>query len=176
LSAKNAVRFAVCGQAPVSRKSGPVPGTCFACPHSSWSPPLAPPAPQRSHPPCSSASQLLWRCRTLTAVCHRLRLLAFPMQTSAVPTVPLASRETSRFPRKERPHMPVSTTAPGRPSARDVAPVRMAFRHRNDVSTREDGSFAAQWLACALPVNASLRPSRATAHDSGSMRFATPSS
>ena len=33
-------------------------GACFASPHSPWSPPLAPPAPQRIAPPCSPASQL----------------------------------------------------------------------------------------------------------------------
>jgi hypothetical protein len=33
-----------------------------------------------------------------------------------------------------------------------------------------------RWLAYALPCNASLRPSRATAHDSGPMWIATPSS
>ena len=35
--------------------------------------------------------------------------------------------------------------------------------------------FAAQWLAYAIPVNASLRPSRVAAHDSGAVWFATPS-
>jgi hypothetical protein len=60
-------------------------------------------------------------------------------------------RGVSRFPRKERPHMPVSTTTPGRLGARDIAPIRIAFRQRNDVGAREEGTFAAQWLACALP-------------------------
>ncbi|MGC1315289.1 MAG: hypothetical protein WA866_01370 [Pseudolabrys sp.] len=47
--------------------------------------------------------------------------------------------------------MPVSTTTPGRLGARDIAPIRIAFRQRNDVGAREEGTFAAQWLACALP-------------------------
>src|SRR5436190_9838809 len=59
-------------------------------------------------------------------------------------------RETSRFPRKERLHMPGSSTTPGRPGARDGAPVRVAFRTRNSVGTR-GLAFAAQWLAYALP-------------------------
>jgi len=59
--------------------------------------------------------------------------------------------------------MPVSTTTPGRLGARDIAPIRIAFRQRNDVGAREEG-------------NASPMPSRAIAHDSGSMRFATPPS
>jgi len=47
--------------------------------------------------------------------------------------------------------MPVSTTTPGRLGARDIAPIRIAFRHRNDVGTRDEGTFAAQWLACTFP-------------------------
>jgi hypothetical protein len=39
---------------------------------------------------------------------------------------------------------------PGRPGARDSAPVRVAFRTRNSVGTR-GLAFAAQWLAYALP-------------------------
>jgi hypothetical protein len=88
----------------------------------------------------------------------------------------LADHETSRFPSKERAHMPVSKTTPGRLGARVIAPIRVAFRHRNDVGTQDEGTFAAQWLAMRSPVNASPMPSRASAHDSGSMRFATPSS
>ena len=63
----------------------------------------------------------------------------------------LADHEISRFPSKERPHMPVSTTTPGRLGARTIAPIRVAFRQRNDVGTRDEGTFAAQWLAYALP-------------------------
>src|SRR5947199_4701418 len=59
-------------------------------------------------------------------------------------------RETSRFPRKERLHMPGSSTTPGRPGARNGAPVRVAFRTRSSVGTR-GLAFAAQWLAYALP-------------------------
>ena len=46
--------------------------------------------------------------------------------------------------------MPGSSTTPGRPGARDDAPVRVAFRARNSVGTR-GLAFAAQWLAYALP-------------------------
>src|SRR5947208_15006620 len=68
--------LAVCGPAPVTRLSGSAPGTCFAGPHSPWSPPFAPPAPLRPSlqtPPqwisslCSPASQLLWRGPTSRA-------------------------------------------------------------------------------------------------------------
>ena len=47
--------------------------------------------------------------------------------------------------------MPVSQTTPGRLGARVIAPIRVAFRQRNDVGTRDEGPFAAQWLAYALP-------------------------
>jgi hypothetical protein len=35
--------------------------------------------------------------------------------------------------------------------ARVIAPIRVAFRQRNDVGTQDEGTFAAQWLAYALP-------------------------
>src|SRR5665811_455949 len=91
------------------------------------------------------------RVRLLMIVHHRLRLLAFPTRTSAARMLALADHEISRFPSKERAHMPVSKTTPGRLGARIIAPIRVAFRHRNDVGTREEGTFAAQWLAYALP-------------------------
>ena len=47
--------------------------------------------------------------------------------------------------------MPGSPTAPGRPGTRNDAPVRVAFRQRNSVGTRDEHAFAARWLACALP-------------------------
>jgi hypothetical protein len=49
---------AVCRQALVSREPGTAPGACFAGSHSPWPSPLAPPAPRRIAPPCSSASSL----------------------------------------------------------------------------------------------------------------------
>src|SRR6516162_485475 len=47
--------------------------------------------------------------------------------------------------------MPGSPTTPGRPGTRARAPLRVAFRDLNRVGTRDLTSFAAQWLACALP-------------------------
>jgi hypothetical protein len=47
--------------------------------------------------------------------------------------------------------MPGSPTAPGRPGARANAPGHVAFRTANGVGTRNSCTFAAQWLACALP-------------------------
>src|SRR6202011_2620012 len=53
-----------CEPAPLSHLCGSESGACFADPHSPWSPPLAPLAPQRIAPLCSPASQLLWRSPT----------------------------------------------------------------------------------------------------------------
>jgi hypothetical protein len=56
----------------------------------------------------------------LTIVHHRLRLLASPMRTTAARVMSLlVNREISRFPYKERPHMPSSPTTPGRAGTRD---------------------------------------------------------
>jgi hypothetical protein len=59
--------------------------------------------------------------------------------------------EISRFPRKELPHMPGSSTTPGRTGARDNAPSMLPSVI---LSTSAPGThlvFAAQWLAYALP-------------------------
>jgi len=71
------------------------------------------------------------------------------MRTNGIP--PLAEPEISRFPHKERPHMPGSPTTPGWASARDDAPVHFAFRDSDHVGTRDYLAFAAPWLAYALP-------------------------
>jgi hypothetical protein len=47
--------------------------------------------------------------------------------------------------------MPGSATTPGHTDARTIAPVRVAFRPFHSVGTRNHVSFAAQWLAYALP-------------------------
>jgi len=47
--------------------------------------------------------------------------------------------------------MPGSSTTPGRPGARAHAPVRVAFRIRNGVGTRDMNLCEAQWLAYVLP-------------------------
>ena len=64
---------------------------------------------------------------------------------------PLTKPETSRFPRKELPHMPGSSTTPGRADARDDTSVCVAFRDSEHVGTRDYLVYAAQWLAYALP-------------------------
>ena len=71
------------------------------------------------------------------------------MRTNGLP--PLAKPEISRFPHKERPHMPGSSTTPGWAGTRADAPVHVAFRDFDHVGTRNYLAFAAQWLAYALP-------------------------
>src|SRR6266511_3069471 len=81
---------------------------------------------------------------------HRLRLLAFPTRASSTHDF-LARPGVSRFPHKERPHMPGSMTAPRGTGARACAPVLVAFRSSHGVGSSEVASFAAQWLAYVLP-------------------------
>jgi hypothetical protein len=76
----------------------------------------------------------------------------------------LVRRGISRFPHNELPHMPGSSTTPGRPGARTRVPVRVAFRFRNGVSTRDMNLCEAHWLAYVLPYRrfaAALAGSRA---------------
>ena len=47
--------------------------------------------------------------------------------------------------------MPGSQTTPDRPGPRDDAPGRVAFRSANSVGIRDEPTFAARWLAYALP-------------------------
>jgi hypothetical protein len=54
-------------------------------------------------------------------------------------------------------HAGVSDHA-GSAGARDTAPVRMAFRHGNNVGTRDCRPFAAQWPACTLPCRRFAEP------------------
>src|SRR5208337_883038 len=70
----------------------------------------------------------------------------------------LAGREISRFPYKERPHMPGSSTTPGHSGACISAPVCVAFRNEKSVGARNIQYFAAQWLACALPYRRFASP------------------
>jgi len=88
--------------------------------------------------------------RLLGFVHHRLRLLVFPMRTSGIP--PLAKPEISRFPRKELPHMPGSSTTPGRAGACDNAPAHIAFRDFEHVGTQIDSSFRSSMAGLCAPL------------------------
>src|SRR5258708_31113949 len=85
-------------------------------------------------------------------------------------------REISRFPRKERLHMPGSLTTPGRPNARDDAPRRVAFHDLHDVGTQNRKLSLLNGWPTRSPANTSLSPSRATSYHSEPMSIATTSS
>src|SRR6516165_9638488 len=88
----------------------------------------------------------------------------------------LARGEISRFPRKELAHMLGSTTAPGRPGARVGAPGHVAFHSmQHSVGVPRVLFSRLNTQPMRTPVNASPKPSRVSAHDSGTVWFARPS-
>ena len=72
--------------------------------------------------------------------------------------------------------MPGSLTTPGHLSARADATECVAFHHLHGVGMQNRKLSRLNGWPTRPPVNASPRPSRATAHGSGPMWFATPSS
>src|ERR1700760_262833 len=138
-----ALRLVVRAPAPGTRFPGPAPGACFAGSRSPRPRPLAPLTPLSVVWRCSSASLLLLpglTSRVRASAASAPRLPAADQHRSAS----LAGHETSRFPCKERLHMPGSPTTPGRPGTRARAPVRVAFRDLNRVGTQDKTSFEAQ--------------------------------
>ena len=69
----------------------------FADPHSPWSLPFAPPAPQRIAPPCSPASQLLRQSSTSHVRASSASAPRLPDAGQGV-TLPLVKRGTSQLP------------------------------------------------------------------------------
>ena len=161
------------GPAPVTRHPGPVPGTCFAGPRSPRSPPFAPPLRRRSPGFVRWLPRYYGEVRLLGFVHHRLRLLVFPMRTRGVS--PLAKPETSRFPRKERPHMPGSSTTPGRTDTRaGVSAVLPSVILTTSAPETILLSRLHGWPVRS-PADASPTPSRVPTHGSGPVWIATPS-
>ncbi len=72
--------------------------------------------------------------------------------------------------------MPGSLTTPGRLGTRAGAPVRVAFRHGYGVGARDQILSRLNGWPMQSPTDASPPPSRTTAHGSGPMWIATPSS
>ena len=68
-----------------------------------------------------------------------------------------------------------STTAPGRPGARDDAPVHVAFHSMHSVGVPGVLFSRLNTQPMRTPVNASPTPSRRPMHDSGTVWFARPS-
>ena len=148
-------------------------GACWLVPCSPRPPPLAPPAPTSVARRRSPASQLLWR--GLTSHARASPASAHHLPDADQGATALARREISRFPGKERTHMLGSTTAPGRPGARDDAPGHVAFRSKHSVGDPGVVFSRLNTQPMRTPVNASPTPSRGPTHDSGTVWFATPS-
>src|SRR5271165_394463 len=72
------------------------------------------------------------------------------MRTNGIAS--LAKPEISRFPLKERPHMPGSPTTPGWAGARDDAPVHVAFREFDHVGTQIVSSFRGSMAGLCAPL------------------------
>jgi hypothetical protein len=145
----------------------------LARPVFSLAPPFAPPTPAPVARRRSPASQLLWR--GLTSHARASPASAHHLPDADQGATALARREISRFPDKERTHMLGSTTAPGRPGARDDAPGHVAFRSKHSVGDPGVVFSRLNTQPMRTPVNASPTPSRVSAHDSGTVWFARPS-
>jgi hypothetical protein len=126
-------------------------GLCFAIPHFSRSHRFPPSTPQRASPSCSPTSSVLPVSLTSPARTSSASALRLPDAGRRRIPPPAVKLEISRFPRKERACMPGSPTTPGRPRACAGARRRIAFRYTDSVGTRNQFSFAAQWLACMYP-------------------------
>jgi hypothetical protein len=156
-----------------ARLPGSGSGACWLVPCSPWPPPFAPPTPAPVARRRSPASQLLWR--GLTSHARASPASAHHLPDADQGATALARREISRFPHKELTHMLGSTTAPGRPGARDDAPVHVAFRSMHSVGVPGVLFSRLNTQPMRTPVNASPSPSRGPTHDSGTVWFATPS-
>ena len=168
-------RPVACGPTPVTRLPGPVPGTCFAGPLSPWPPSLAPPAPRRITPLCSSASLLLRRSQTS-------RVRASSASTPRLPDADLGAFALRPNPRPPGSRAKSFHTCQGlrpRRAGRPLALTRSSMSPSVFLTTSapDTSSFSRLhgWPMCS-PTDASTQPSRFASHGSGPMRFATPSS
>ncbi len=108
----------------------------------------------------------------LRIVHHRLRLIVFSMRTVSDLA---ANPEPSRFPSKERIHMPAPTTTQSWVRTRDSARIHIAFRQ--DQRRRRSGLFNFRGSISRpmyAPTDASPPVSRSATHGLGSMWFAKP--
>ena len=159
---------------PVTRFPGPVPGTCFAGPRSPRSPSLAPPAPQRIAPLCSSASLLLRRSQTS-------RARASSATTPHLPDAGLRNPPAGQTRDLPVPAQRASTHAQGLRPRRvgwALAITRPSMLPSVKTNTSAPGTFKLSRLygwPMRSPADASSSPSRMPTHGSGPMRIATPS-
>ena len=159
----------------MTRLPGPVPGTCFAGPLSPWPPSLAPPAPRRITPLCSSASLLLRRSQTS-------RVRASSASTPRLPDADLGAFALRPNPRPPGSRAKSFHTCQGlrpRRAGRALAITRPSVSPSVFMTTSAPETILLSRLngwPMHSPVNASSASSRIPTHDSGPMRFATPSS
>ena len=119
-----------------------------AAPHSPWPRPFAPRAPQQPRPPCSLASALLRAGPTSPSGSSSATASGLP--TTSRPRRTGTAMEISRFPSKRLLRMPGSTTTRGQHVSCAIDAGCVAFCWTENISA-PDLSYAAQYLACALP-------------------------
>jgi hypothetical protein len=167
-------RPVACGPAPVTRLPGPVPGTCFAGPLSPWPPSLAPPAPRRITPLCSSASLLLRRSQTS-------RVRASSASTPRLPDADLgafALRPNPRPPGSRARSFRTCQVLRPRRAERALANIALTMSPSVILTTSAPGTIKLSRLngwPIRSPADASPTPSRRPTHGSGPMRVANPS-
>jgi len=160
--------LSVCGPAPGACFPRSVPGACFAVP--------LVPALRSSGSAASRPALFVGLSATMADLTFHVRLSsATALRLPDADQRPVTNRLNADLPvpvQRASTHARFSDHA----APRAHAPVCIAFRLRNGVGTRDMNLYEAQWLAYVVPANASLPPSQATAHGSGSMWIATPSS
>jgi hypothetical protein len=156
--------------APVTRDPGSASGACFAGSRFPRSPPFAPPAP----PPSVSPALFVGFVATRRGQTSWARA-----SSATAPRLPDADRQCLAGQTQDLPVPVQGTSAHARvfdhagPSGRShSAPVRVAFHVSDHVSTRNIDLSRLNTWPVRTPVNASLPPSRETAHDSGPLWIA----
>ena len=132
----------------MTRLPGSASGPCFAVPHSPWPSPFAHELRRCRGRFVRSLPRYLGQVRLLPRTHYRLQPPAFP--TTSRPRLAGTAMEISRFPCKRLLRMPGSTTTRGRHVSCDIDTGLVAFCRTENIST-PNLSYAAQYLACALP-------------------------
>ncbi len=168
-------RPVACGPAPVDTLTRSCARHVLCWPASPWPPSLAPPAPRRITPLCSSASLLLRRSRTS-------RVRASSASTPRLPDADLGAFALRPNPRPPGSRAKSFHTCQGlrpRRAGRALAITRPSMSPSVFMTTSAPETILLSRLngwPMHSPVNASSASSRIPTHDSGPMRFATPSS
>ena len=133
-------------------------------------------APSRAHC-CASSAKLaritIARATMAASDFSRLCIVGYGCSPSRCRPAAAAERSIARspVPAQGASAMPGSLTTPGHLSARADATECVAFHHLHGVGIQNRKLSRLNGWPTRPPVNASPRPSRATAHDSGPMWF-----